>query len=79
MDEDCQYFGGVAGDDAVLRVEGKRTICKYGTETPLSSFMRQNTEKNFRREATSETEIEEIDRRIGRDRIAPTLAVEVVL
>jgi len=44
-------------------VDGKRARCKYGTETPLCSFMRQNVEKNFRRETGSTTEMAEIDAR----------------
>mgnify|MGYP001164078733 FL=1 len=50
-------------DDLRSQVEGKRSVCKYGTEQPLSGFMRANVDKNFRREATSAAEIEEIDRR----------------
>lgn len=50
-------------DELRRQVDGKRMICKYGTENPLSSFMRANVEKNFRREATSAEEIAEIDRR----------------
>ena len=44
-------------------VDGKRARCKYGTEAPLSSFMRQNVDKNFRRETASAEETEAIDRR----------------
>lgn len=50
-------------DELRHQVDGKRSVCKYGTETPLSDFMRRNVEKNFRREATSQAEIEAIDRR----------------
>lgn len=49
--------------DLRRRVDGKRARCKYGTEAPLSSFMRQNVEKNFRRETGSVQETAEIDRR----------------
>lgn len=45
------------------QVDGKRSVCKYGTETPLADFMRRNVEKNFRREATSQAEIDAIDHR----------------
>lgn len=44
-------------------VDGKRARCKYGTENPLSSFMRQNIDKNFRRETTSKEETDAIDSR----------------
>jgi taurine dioxygenase len=44
-------------------VDGKRARCKYGTEAPLSSFMRRNVDKNFRRETASVEETEAIDRR----------------
>ena len=59
--------------DLRRQVEGKRSVCKYGTKWPLSSFMRHNVDKNFRREATSSTEIEEIDRR------TPEATHEIVL
>jgi len=44
-------------------VDDKRARCKYGTEKPLCSFMRQNVEKNFRRETGSSAETAEIDAR----------------
>ena len=44
-------------------VDGKRARCKYGTEAPLCSFMRQNVEKNFRRESGSDAETAAIDAR----------------
>ena len=50
-------------NDLRCRVEGRRSVCKYGTERPLSGFMRANVDKNFRREATSAAEIDEIERR----------------
>ena len=50
-------------DDLRRRVEGKRARCKYGTTAPLSGYMRQNADKNFRRETVSAAETAEIDSR----------------
>ena len=55
------------------QVEGKRSVCKYGTAEPLSGFMRRNADKTFRRETVSEAEIEEIDRR------TPAVTHEIIL
>ena len=49
-------------EDLKRAVDGKRARCKYGTEDPLSSFMRANIDKNFRRETNSQEETAEIDR-----------------
>jgi len=49
-------------EDLKRAVDGKRARCKYGTENPLSSFMRANIDKNFRRETNSAEETAEIDR-----------------
>lgn len=50
-------------EDLRRQVDGKRARCKYGTENPLSSFMRQNLDKNFRRETASAEETKAIDQR----------------
>lgn len=60
-------------DDLRRAVDGKRARCKYGTEKPLCSFMRQNVEKNFRRETGSAVETAEIDAR------TPEVAHDMVL
>ena len=51
------------GPELRRQVDGRRSVCKYGTERPLAGYMRANVEKNFRRETTSKAEVEEIDRR----------------
>ena len=50
-------------DDLRRAVDGKRARCKYGTLSPLSTFMQRNIDKNFRRETASDEETEAIDRR----------------
>ncbi len=45
------------------QVDGKRAVCKYGAQNPLSTFMRAQTEKTFRRGTRSEAAEKDVDDR----------------
>ena len=45
------------------QVDGRRAACRYGAHNPLSTFMRDNAGKTFRRMAQSEEQIREVENR----------------
>jgi len=49
-------------EDRKAQVEGKRTSCRYGADNPLSSYMKNNLGKTYRR-GLSEEQVKKVENR----------------